>query len=72
MRYIIHDTTNGGTDNGISRSAISNFTEQVAEELGLDYQDYNLYDIVLYGVVQSHKNYKFVEEKYGTYLQDIA
>lgn len=46
MRYIIHDTTNGGTDNGISRSAISNFTEQVAEELGLDYQDYNLYDIV--------------------------
>lgn len=46
IRYIIHDTTNGGTDNGISRSAISNFTEQVAEELGLDYQDYNLYDIV--------------------------
>ena len=46
MRYIIHDTTNGGTDNGISRAAILHFTEQVAEELGLDYQDYNLYDIV--------------------------
>lgn len=46
MRYIIHDTTNGGTDNGISRAAILHFTEQVAEELGLDYQDYNLYDIL--------------------------
>ena len=34
MRYIIHDTTNGGTDNGISRAAILHFTEQVAEELG--------------------------------------
>lgn len=46
MRYVIHDTTSGGTENGISRSAISNFVEQVAEELGLDYQDYNLYDIL--------------------------